>query len=149
MGKSISYDSYLNKKLKNSTYAEGYLDAALADDDPGVFTLALKRVAKARGIGMVRLAEKSGLNRESLYKTLSKKGNPALATARKIAGAVGFELGVRNMTQTQDMKVSTATQRLVPTGARSGIGTVATKYAAAKKKTAAMKKKVDKVKRKK
>lgn len=143
MGKSVSYDDYLNEKLKDPADAEGYLAAALADDDPGVFTLALKQVAKARGIGMVQLAKKSGLNRESLYKTLSKKGNPALATARKIASAIGFELGIRNMTQTQGMKVSTATQRLVPTGARSGIGKVTAKYAAAKKKKAARSEKPD------
>lgn len=115
MGKSKSFDDYLNEKLKDPVYAEGYLKTAMADEDPGVFTLALKQVARARGIGMVRLAKMTGLNRESLYKTLSERGNPALATVQKIASAIGFELGVRKMTPTKGWKVSTATDLLAPT----------------------------------
>jgi probable addiction module antidote protein len=40
-----------------------------------VFLLALRNVAEARG--MTKLAARSKLNRESLYKMLSKRGNPS------------------------------------------------------------------------
>ena len=42
-----------------------------------IFLLALRNVAEAQG-GVARLAEKAKLNRESLYKILSERGNPEL-----------------------------------------------------------------------
>ena len=50
----------------------------------------IRRIAELRGIA--RLAKASGLNRESLYKTLSTKGNPTLHTLNKIAAAMGCRL---------------------------------------------------------
>lgn len=48
-----------------------YLTQAFMDDDPAVFMTALGHVAKHKGIA--QLAAETGLNRESLYKTLSGK----------------------------------------------------------------------------
>ena len=50
----------------------------------------LRRIAELRG--MANLAKDAGLNRESLYKTLSPKGNPTLRTLNKIAAALGYRL---------------------------------------------------------
>jgi probable addiction module antidote protein len=69
------YDDYLIESLKDRRLAEAYLNAALEEDDARVFLLALRDVAQARG--MSKLAARSKLNRESLYKMLSKRGNPA------------------------------------------------------------------------
>src|ERR1039458_5600295 len=74
MPRSVPYDDYLIESLKDRRRAEAYLNAALEEDDPRVFLLALRNVAQARG--MSKLAAKSSLNRESLYKMLSKRGNP-------------------------------------------------------------------------
>jgi probable addiction module antidote protein len=41
---------------------------------------------------MSKIAKKSGLGRESLYKTLSVDGNPALATILKVVNALGLKL---------------------------------------------------------
>lgn len=38
------------------------------------------------------IAKRASLNRESLYKALSKRGNPKLATLNAIVNAMGFEI---------------------------------------------------------
>ncbi len=70
-----------------------YLNNAFMDNDPRVFVVALGYLAKKRG--MTKLAKETGLNRESLYKSLSSDGNPAFATIKKIAQA----LDIRMVTQ--------------------------------------------------
>ena len=45
--------------------------------------VALRTVAEAMG-GMTALAARTGLNRETLYRTLSEKGNPRLDTLTAI-----------------------------------------------------------------
>ena len=69
-----------------------YLNTAFMDDDPRVFVVALGYLAKKKGIAQV--AKETGLNRESLYKSLSGDGNPAFATIKKITKALGCELAV-------------------------------------------------------
>jgi|SaaInlStandDraft_4_1057021.scaffolds.fasta_scaffold07978_4 probable addiction module antidote protein len=51
---------------------------------------AMGEIAKSQG--MTQLAEKTNLNRASLYKTLSGTINPKIKTVDKIAKAMGFEL---------------------------------------------------------
>ena len=94
MPRSVSYDEYLIGSLKDSRRAEAYLKAALEDDDPRVFLLALRNVAQARGVSNV--AAKSKLNRESLYKMLSKRGNPSLQSLAALLSSLGFRLTVES-----------------------------------------------------
>ena len=47
----------------------------------------------ARAEGMSKVAKKTGLGRESLYKALSPDGNPALATILKVLKAFDLTLG--------------------------------------------------------
>ncbi|MGD9730272.1 MAG: addiction module antidote protein, partial [Nitrospiraceae bacterium] len=77
MKKSKPYQPDLIESLKDVREAEEYLNAALEEDDPELFLLALRNVAEAQG-GVAQLAEKTKLNRESLYKMLSERGNPEL-----------------------------------------------------------------------
>jgi probable addiction module antidote protein len=91
--RSIPWESYLINSLKNPKEAEGYLNAALEDDDPRVFLLALRDVAEAHG-GMSKIARTCKLNRESLYRMLSKKGNPSLESLAKLLSSMGFRLAV-------------------------------------------------------
>ena len=57
-----------------------------------MFLLALRHVAAAHGIGSV--ARQSDLGRESLYRTLSAKGNPRLETLLRLLDTVGLRLSV-------------------------------------------------------
>ena len=69
------------------------MNAALEEDDPELFLLALRNVAEAQG-GVGQLAEKAKLNRESLYKMLSERGNPELRSLDALLHALGFRLAV-------------------------------------------------------
>lgn len=88
-----SYVESLRRRLaEDPEEAAAYLDAALEDGDPQVFLLALRDVAEARGIG--RLAEETNLNRESMYRMLSERGNPRLTSLDAVLDALGLRLGV-------------------------------------------------------
>jgi len=69
-----------------------YLTAALEDPNPEVFLIAVANVAKARGIAKV--AQDSGLGRESLYKALAPGAKPRYETVRKLMNALGVKLTV-------------------------------------------------------
>ena len=70
-----------------------YLNEAMAEGDPNLLAAALGDIAKARG--MSELAREVQMTREGLYKALSGKGNPAMATIVKVAGALGFKFTIQ------------------------------------------------------
>ena len=70
-----------------------YLEGMLEDGDPRLVPIALRTVAEAVG-GMAALATRTGLSRETLYRTLSPKGNPRLDTLGAILDAFGLRLAV-------------------------------------------------------
>jgi probable addiction module antidote protein len=72
-----------------------YIEEMLADGDSRAVPLALRTVADALG-GLTALADKTGLSRETLYRTLSEKGNPRLDTLAAILAAFGLRLSVRS-----------------------------------------------------
>ena len=91
---SISHDEALIRELReNPRFAVEYLKAALEDDsEPSVLLLALRRVVQARGIA--KIARTAGVERESLYRALSTRGNPRLSTLAAVTKAVGLRLTV-------------------------------------------------------
>jgi probable addiction module antidote protein len=93
MKKSRAYQPDLIESLRDSREAEEYLNAALEEDDPELFLLALRNVAEAQG-GVAQLAEKAKLNRESLYRMLSDRGNPEFRSLDALLHALGFRLSV-------------------------------------------------------
>ncbi len=94
MRKFRNYKEDLFKDLKDPEYAAAYLNAALEDEDPKVFLIALKDIADANG-GVATLAKKSGLNRENLYRTLSQRGNPRLQSLMAILQACKLDISIR------------------------------------------------------
>ena len=94
MGKNKNYKEHLLKSLKDPEEAAAYLDACLEDEDIHVFLLAIKDVADAQG-WMSKLSRDSSLNRQSLYRTLSKTGNPKLASIFSILSSLGMELHIK------------------------------------------------------
>ena len=93
MKKSKAYRPDLIESLRNAGEAEEYLNAALEEEGPELFLLALRNVAEAQG-GVAQLAEKTKLNRESLYKMLSERGNPEFRSLDALLHALGFRLAV-------------------------------------------------------
>ena len=83
-----------NDFLKDPEAAALYLEEVLAEGDVDLFKLAIRNVAEARLGGMTELAEATDLGRESLYKSLSEKGNPRLNTLTKVLKATGLRLSI-------------------------------------------------------
>lgn len=69
-----------------------YLRAALEDPDPDAFLMAVRDVAKARGMSDV--AASAGLGRESLYKSLKPGAKPRFDTIRRLLETLGVKLDV-------------------------------------------------------
>lgn len=68
----------------------GYLKEAFESGDPADIAEAIGTVARARG--MTEIARKAGVSRESLYRALSRRGNPELATLMSVLDACGLKL---------------------------------------------------------
>jgi len=91
---SVSHDEAMVRRLrKDPKFAAEYLKAALEEsDEPRVLLVALRRLAQAHGIAKV--AKAAGIERESLYRALSEKGNPRLSTLVAVTQVVGLRLTV-------------------------------------------------------
>lgn len=76
--------------IKTEDDAAFFLSEAFATGDPSFIADALGVLAKLKG--MTALARETGLSRESLYRSLSRTGNPELATLLKVATALGLTL---------------------------------------------------------
>jgi probable addiction module antidote protein len=89
------------KKLrKNRAFAAEYLKAAIEDtDEPRVLLIALRQVAEARG-GVAKVAKAAGIERESLYRALSPRGNPRFSTLVAVTKAMGLTLTVETASAT-------------------------------------------------
>lgn len=102
MGKTyvgaVSHDNRAIEELAaDPEFAIEYLKAAMAEadtDDGKVILLnALRQIAEAHG-GVAKIAEQSGIPRESLYRSLSAKGNPTLSTLLSVLNTMGLQLTV-------------------------------------------------------
>ena len=82
---------YVLERLRNPQTAAACLSAAAGEDDPGAFLYALRNVTEAMG-GISRIATRTGLNRQQLYRTLSREGNPELRSLTKILDASGLQI---------------------------------------------------------
>ena len=93
-----SYHEWEVEELRRDReFAVEYLKAALESlEDPeerGASLLMLRALAEAYG-GMGNVAARAGLSRESLYRSLSPKGNPTFKTLTAIVNAMGLRLSV-------------------------------------------------------
>lgn len=93
MSTTVKHDDWLFEQLKDGEFAAEYLNAASEDDDPKTYLTALRKVVEARG-GMAMIAEKAHLSRETLYRTLSTRGNPTIRTLSAVLKATGLKFGV-------------------------------------------------------
>lgn len=90
----------VTEHLDSPEMIAAYLDAAMEENDPAFIAKAVGDVARA--MGMSSLAEKAGLKRESLYKSLGEKGNPTLDTLTRVFSAMGLKLSVEPIKEMAD-----------------------------------------------
>jgi len=67
-----------------------FMAEAFKTEDPAYIAHALGVVARAKG--MARIAGRTGLSREQLYRSFSAKGNPTLKTTLAVMKALGIKL---------------------------------------------------------
>jgi len=94
---STSWTADLQKRLNDREYAIGFLEANLEeyelDGDLGAFLMAIRHVAQAQG-KMKKLAEEMGVDRSTVYRALSKEGNPTINTLNAALRSLGFKVSV-------------------------------------------------------
>jgi len=71
------------------------LNDALASGEAGYIAAALGAIARSEG--MTKIAEKSGVKRQALYRSLSTDGNPTLETLLAVLSALGLHLEVKEV----------------------------------------------------
>lgn len=76
--------------LQSDAEIAHYLTEAYEDQDPAVFIIALGHVVRSKGVST--MADKTGLNRESLYKAFSGKAQPKWDTVHKLLHALGIHM---------------------------------------------------------
>jgi probable addiction module antidote protein len=96
-----NYREFVTETVKNPEEAAEYLRASLEEYSSD------GNLEDLQG-GITELAKKTELNRQTLYRTLSKEGNPRIKTLRSVLSSLGFRLSVDPAESFQSR------QRLVP-----------------------------------
>jgi len=76
------------------TLAAEYLNDVLETGDEVDLMLALRSLSKAFG-GVQEVARRADANPHTMYRTMSKQGNPSLKTLRAILAAMGLRMSVQ------------------------------------------------------
>src|SRR5262245_59660411 len=92
MKTSKPFKEDLLRDLREPDAVLGYLNAVLEEGDEEALLLALRDDAEAHGVS--KIARHTRLNRENLYKMLSKRGNPTIYSLIHILDAMGLRLAV-------------------------------------------------------
>lgn len=79
--------------LRDPALAAEYLNDVLATGDEVDLMLALRALSKAFG-GVQEVARQADSNPNTMYRTLSKQGNPSLKTLRAVLKTMGLRLAV-------------------------------------------------------
>jgi probable addiction module antidote protein len=87
--KTIPFD--IVEHLDSEEAIQEYFSQVLEDGDSEEIIRALGHIARARG--MAALAAKTGLGRESLYKTFAPGAKPRFDTILKVIRALGLHTG--------------------------------------------------------
>jgi len=83
---------------RNPQIAAEYLNAVLEDGDQEELLTALRRMAEAFG-GVVQVAKAAELNANTLYRTLSHRGNPELKSLLAVLKVMGLRIAVQPLAQ--------------------------------------------------
>ena len=82
----------VSESLDSPEMIREYLQQVIADGDMGELTRAIGHVAKANG--MTELADKTGIGRESLYRSLSGEVSPRVDTLARVLAAYDLRLDI-------------------------------------------------------
>jgi len=80
----------ISEFLDSEEKISAYLSAIMEDNDLGLLLQAIGHVAKARG--MSKIAQETGLGRESLYKTFAENAQPKFDTVMRVLNAMNISI---------------------------------------------------------
>jgi probable addiction module antidote protein len=78
------------ERLTSADAIAAYLEAVFEDGDPSLIAAALGDIARAKG--MTEIAKAAGVTRDTLYKSLTKDGDPRLSTFLGVTKALGLKI---------------------------------------------------------
>ncbi len=93
MARTRDFDEFLNEWLKEPEHAATFLNAVLEGERRDYFLPALRSVAKAWG-GLSLLADLSDISRTTVYRSLTRTGNPDFRNIATMLESMGLRLTV-------------------------------------------------------
>ena len=87
---TYEWDMAENINTKDEVIA--YLQGAIEENDTETLYDVIGAIARSKG--MMIIAKELGLSRESLYKSLSPRGNPSFSTIIKILDLLGYKMQI-------------------------------------------------------
>ncbi|MEZ5512424.1 MAG: addiction module antidote protein [Steroidobacteraceae bacterium] len=100
-------DGVLELFQRDPQLAADYLDTILEDGDESELLDALQLVVKGFG-GVAEIAQRTNLNANTLYRTLSRRGNPEMRTLVAILGSLGLRLSISVASERKSRKAKPA-----------------------------------------
>ncbi len=91
--KGTMFQDYLIERLRDPELTHHFILEAMEGNGPDYLKIALGDVVRAYGVG--HISEQTGIARQSIYKMLSKDGNPTHQNLVAILDALGLELTIR------------------------------------------------------
>ena len=95
--RTVPYEEILSRDLQDPEEAVAYLNAALGGrmrKRGRYFPVGPTRCRQGPRLETTRSVQDTRLSRESLYRTLSRKGNPRFSTLEAVLKSVGLKLAV-------------------------------------------------------
>ena len=93
--KDITASSVI-EDLRDPEFAVSFLEDVLSEGSTPAFLAAIRSVAAANG-GMQKISRATKLGRESMYKALSKDGNPQFSTIALILKQLGLRFSIAHI----------------------------------------------------
>lgn len=93
MAKGSSVKEHFDKKLLRPEFAAAYLASAMEEGDYDFLSEALANVVRVNGASFI--SNEIGVTRQSIYKMLSKNGNPSFKNIWKMLDSLGFKLTIK------------------------------------------------------
>lgn len=107
----MSHDEAMIDMIRSESpeFITEYLNASLETGNKNLLLIALRHVVEAK-CGFTKLAQKTGLTRESIYRMLSSKGNPEWSSLSVILKALDFAIRITPL-QTPSKKSKKKTRK--------------------------------------
>ena len=86
------YDWDMAEDIETKEDAFFYFEEALKENNLETLYEVLGAIARSKG--MAAIARELGVNRESLYVSLSRDGNPSFSTVVKVLDILGYQMRI-------------------------------------------------------